>query len=122
VHVVTKAGRSNWIFVPLNKKKSTKSVSLLRLGQPAKLSWLSSSRSAREVAKVAGTLFSVKSSAPTALLPEEPLTSEVQGLVNTATNVIECATGGHGRCANSVCRCRCHKSRPRMRARRRASI
>ncbi len=108
--------------MPLNKKKSTKSVSLVRLGQPTTLSWLSNSRSAREVAKVAGTLFSATSAKPVALLPEEPLVSEVQGLLNRATNVIECATGGHGRCANSACGCRCHKSRPRTRAKRRVSI
>lgn len=106
----------------LNKKKSAKSVSLLRLGQPTTLTWLSSSRSAREVAKVAGTLFSVKPENPVALLPEEPLASEVQGLLNSATNVIECATGGHGRCANSACGCRCHRSRPRTRAKRRFTI
>ena len=106
----------------LNKKKSPKSVNVLQLGQPKTLSWLSSSQSAREAAKVAGTLFSVKSTKPVALLPEEPLASEVQVLLNSATNVIECATGGHGRCANSVCGCRCHKSRPRTRAKRRTSI
>src|ERR1700756_2110259 len=105
----------------LNKKK-LKSVSPLRLGQPKTVTWLSSSKSAREVAKVAGTLFSVKSTKPVALLPEEPLASEVQALLNSATNVIECATGGHGRCANSACGCRCHKSRTRTRARRRMSV
>jgi hypothetical protein len=106
----------------LNKKKSPRNVSLLRLGQPKTLSWLSSSQSARESAKVAGSLFSVKSVKVAALLPEEPLASEVQVLLNSATNVIECATGGHGRCANSACGCRCHKSRPRTRAKRRMSI
>jgi hypothetical protein len=105
----------------LNKKKSAKSVSTLRMNQPTTMTWLSSS-SAREVAKVAGTLFSVRSAAPVPHLPEEPLVSEVQGLLNNATNVIECATGGHGRCANSACGCRCHKSRSRTRARRRVSI
>jgi hypothetical protein len=74
------------------------------------------------VAEVAGTLFSVKSAQPMLPLPEEPLASDVQGLLNSVTNVIECATGGHGRCANSVCGCRCHKSRSRTRAKRRASI
>jgi hypothetical protein len=106
----------------LNKKKSSKSISHLRAGQPNSLSWLFSSQSAKESAKVAGTLFSLKSATPAAILPEEPLASQVQVLLNSATNVIECATGGHGRCANSVCRCRCHKSRARMRARRRLSI
>jgi len=81
----------------LNKKKSPKAVSLLRLSQPIAYSWLSYSRSAKAVAKVAGSLFSVKSATPMTLLPAEPLTSEVQGLLNSATNVIECATGGHGR-------------------------
>jgi len=108
--------------MPLNKKKSPKSFSLLRLGQPMTMSWLSSSQSAKAAAKVAGTLFSVKSAKPVALLPQEPLASEVQALLNSATNVIECATGGHGRCANSVCGCRCHKSRTRTRARRRMSV
>ncbi len=106
----------------LNKKKSPKSISVLRLGQPGTLSWLSNSQMARESAKVAGTLFSVKSTKPMASLPEEPLASEVQVLLNSATNVIECATGGHGRCANSVCGCRCHKSRGRTRAKRRMSV
>jgi hypothetical protein len=104
------------------KKKSPKSVSFLRLGQPNALSWLSSSQLARESAKVAGTLFSVKSTKPAALLLEEPLPSEVQVLLNSATNLIECATGGHGRCANSACGCRCHKSRVRTRAKQRMSI
>jgi len=108
--------------MPLSKKKSPKSFGLPRLGQPVTASWLSSSQSARAVAKVAGTLFSVKSAKPVALLPQEPLASEVQALLNSATNVIECATGGHGRCANSVCGCRCHKSRTRTRAKRRMSI
>ena len=36
---------------------------------------------------------------------------EVQGLLNSVTNVIECATGGHGRCVDSACRCHCHKPR-----------
>jgi hypothetical protein len=119
---VSKAVPQHWIVMPLNKKKSPKAVSLLRLGQPIAPSWLSYTRSAKAVAKVAGSLFSVKSATPMALLPEEPLTSEVQGLLNSATNVIECATGGHGRCANSVCLCRCHKSRTRARTKRRASI
>jgi excisionase family DNA binding protein len=33
---------------------------------------------------------------------------EVQALLNEAADAVECATGGHGRCANSPCRCRCH--------------
>ena len=103
-------------------KKSQKVLSLPRLGQPNAPSWLSSSQSARESAKVAGTLFSVKPSKLASHLPEEPLTSEIQMLLNSATNVIECATGGHGRCVNSACRCRCHKSRARTRARRRVGI
>jgi hypothetical protein len=59
------------------KKKSPKSVSFLRLDQPNTLAWLSSSQLARESAKVAGTLFSVKSTKPAALLLQEPLASEV---------------------------------------------
>jgi hypothetical protein len=57
-----------------------------------------------------------------ALLLEEPLASEAQVQLNSVTNLIECATGGHGRCANSACECRCHKSRVRMRAKQRMSI
>ena len=67
------------------------------------------------------TLFSMKPAKPLALAPEEPLASEVQALLNSATNLIECATGGHGRCANSVCGCRCHRSRTRTGAKRRMS-
>ena len=66
----------------------------------------------------AGTLFSRRSAKSTAILPEERLTSEVQALLNNAVGVIECATGGHGRCANSGCRCRCHNSRARARSKR----
>jgi hypothetical protein len=106
----------------LNKKKSPKTLSLLRLGEPGTLSWLSSSQYAQKSANVAGTLFSVKSIKLAASLPEEPLTSEVQALLNSATNVIECATGGHGRCANNACGCRCHRARARTRGRRRLSI
>jgi hypothetical protein len=106
----------------LNKKKLQKNVSLLRFDQPAPFSWLSNSKSARAAAKVAGTLFSVNSTKRQAILPEEPLSSEVQGLLNNATNLIECGTGGHGRCANSVCGCRCHKARSRTRAKRRMSV
>ena len=50
-----------------------------------------------------GTLFSIKSAKSTAILPEERLASEVQALLNDTAGVIECATGGHGRCANSAC-------------------
>ena len=69
-----------------------------------------------------GTLFSIKPAKSTAILPEERLTSEVQALLNDAVGVIECATGGHGRCANNECRCRCHNSRARARSKRRMSI
>ena len=111
----------------LNKKKSPKTLGLLRLGEPGTLSWLSSSQYAQKSANVAGPnvagpLFSVKSIKLAASLPEEPLTSEVQALLNSATNVIECATGGHGRCANNACGCRCHRARARTRGRRRLSI
>jgi transcriptional antiterminator RfaH len=40
-----------------------------------------------------------------------PLASEVRIFPNSTANVIECATGGHGRCVNRGCRCRCHKSK-----------
>jgi hypothetical protein len=94
---------------PLKKKKPQKDTTPARLGQFWILKWMSSPRSAR--AKVAGTLFSTQMAKPVALLPEEPLVSEVQGLLNSVTNVIECATGGHGRCVDSACRCHCHKPR-----------
>jgi hypothetical protein len=68
-----------------------------------------------------GTLFSIKSAKSTAILPEERLASEVQALLNDTAGVIECATGGHGRCANSGCGCRCHHSRARARSNRRMS-
>jgi hypothetical protein len=105
----------------VNKKKSQNVPSFPRLVQTNN-SWLYTSQSARETAKVAGTLFSVKRSKLVAGIPEEPLASEIQTLLNSATSVIECATGGHGRCVNSACRCRCHKSRARARARRRVGI
>jgi hypothetical protein len=93
----------------VNKKKPPKDASPARLSRQNTLPWLHSSRSAKESAT--GGLFSAKFADPVALLPEEPLVSEVQGLLNSAINVIECATGGHGRCANGACGCRCHKSR-----------
>jgi len=68
-----------------------------------------------------GTLFSIKSAKSTSILPEERLASEVQALLNDTAGVIECATGGHGRCANSGCGCRCHHSRARARSNRRMS-
>jgi hypothetical protein len=94
------------------KNRSRASVSC-DLGQFDALSWLSSSQAARQSAQLAGTLFSANSAKHAAILPEEPLVSEVQALLNNAAGVIECATGGHGRCANSGCGCRCHKSRAR---------
>jgi hypothetical protein len=60
-----------------------------------------------------GTLFSIKSAKSTAILPEEWLASDVQALLNKTAGVFECATGGHGRCANGGCGCRCHHSRTR---------
>jgi hypothetical protein len=68
--------------------------------------------------KGTGTFFSIRSAKLTATLPEEQLTSEVQALLNDAVGAIECTTGGHGRCANSGCRCRCHNSRTRARSKR----
>lgn len=60
-----------------------------------------------------GTFFSIKLAKSTAILPEERLASEVQALLNKTAGVFECATGGHGRCANGGCGCRCHHSRTR---------
>jgi len=78
----------------------------------------------KEVARSVGlestsTLFSIKPAQSTAILPEERLASEVQALLNSAAGVIECSTGGHGRCANSGCGCRCHHSLERARSNRR---
>ena len=58
------------------------------------------------------TFFSSEMARPVALLPEEPLASEVRALLNSVTKVIECATGGHGRCSHSACGCRCHDVAP----------
>ena len=110
------------VVVTLNKKKSAKTVSVMRPGQFSTLSWLSNLRTAKEAVQTTGTLYSVKPATSVGLLPEEPLASEVQGLLSSVTNVIECATGGHGRCANSACVCRCHKTRARTRAKRRVSV
>lgn len=92
-----------------NKKKSIPSVTDLQLAQLSALRWLSDSQSARRAANFAGTLFSANFAKRAAILPEEPLISEIQTLLNSAASAIECATGGHGRCANRVCRCQCHK-------------
>jgi hypothetical protein len=79
--------------------------------------------SARSIGlKGKGTLFSIKSAKSAGIFPEERLTSEVQALLNDSAGVIECVTGGHGRCANSACRCRCHHSRSRARSKRPMSI
>src|SRR5580704_5830709 len=59
----------------LNKKKPQKNTDPTRLGQSWIFTGLSSSRSARQVAKVAGTFFSTQMAKPVALLPEEPLVS-----------------------------------------------
>ena len=99
-----------------NRGKWIRSVSDLQLAQFSAWWWLSASQAARRSANFAGTLFSAHFAKHAAILPchdpaipEEPLISEVQTLLNNAANAIECATGGHGRCANRVCRCRCHK-------------
>ena len=96
-----------------NNKKSVRSVYL------GTLSWFATSQ---ESPKIAGILSYANSAKRAAILPEEPLVSEVQTLLNSATSVIECATGGHGRCANRVCRCQCHKSMARSRSKRRISL
>ena len=98
-----------------NKKKSLNSV------DPGTLAWLAGSQ-AGQSPKIAGILSYANSAKRAAILPEEPLVSEVQTLLNSATRVIECATGGHGRCANRVCRCQCHKSMARSRSKRRISL
>jgi hypothetical protein len=64
-------------------------------------------------------LTSIKPAKATAILPEERLASEVQALLNEAAGAVECATGAHGRCVDSKCRCRCHKSQARALSTRR---
>jgi hypothetical protein len=91
-------------------KKRAQSVSLLGSGE-YELSRLLSLQSAKTSAQIVGALFSAKSAKSTAMLTDGSLTAEVQTLLNNAAGVIECATGGHGRCANSRCECRCHDSR-----------
>jgi hypothetical protein len=93
----------------MNKKKPPKDASPAHLNQQNTLPWLHSSQSARE--SVIGTLFSAKPAEQLTFIFEEPTASTVQALMNRATNVFECATGGHGRCVDSVCRCHCHKPR-----------
>jgi hypothetical protein len=97
-----------------NNKKSVRSVYL------GTLSWLANSQAAQSP-KIAGILSYANSAKHAAILPEEPVVSEVQTLLNGAASVIECATGGHGRCANRMCRCQCHKSVARSRSKRRIS-
>ena len=72
----------------------------------------------KEVAKSANlgfieTLFSTNPTKSAAILPEEWAAAEAQALLNDTRGVIECATGGHGRCLNGGCGCLCHHSRPR---------
>jgi hypothetical protein len=92
----------------LNKKKPPKDESPAHSAQqntlPLPYCYTSPARES-----VIDSLFSARSASPVARLPEEPLASEVQALLNSATNVIECTTGGHARCVHSDCRCDCHK-------------
>jgi hypothetical protein len=60
-------------------------------------------------AEIIGSLFSSKSRKPVTFRPEERLPSEAQVVLDIATQLIECVTGGHGRCTESACACRCHK-------------
>jgi hypothetical protein len=78
----------------------------------------------KEVARSANlgfieTLFSTNPTKSAAILPKERLASEGQALLNETAAVIECATGGHGRCLNRGCGCRCHHSRLCVRSNRR---
>jgi hypothetical protein len=80
----------------------------------------------KEVARSANlgfteTLFSTNPAKSAAILPEERSASEGQALLNDTAGLIECATGGHGRCLNRGCGCLCHHSRPRARSNRRMS-
>jgi hypothetical protein len=80
-----------------NKKKRIRSVSDMQLAELSALWLLSDSQAARRSANFAGTLFSANFAKRAAFLPEEPLVSEVQTLLNSAAGAIECATCGHGR-------------------------
>lgn len=77
-----------------HQKKPSKSVNVF----DAMSWWMSRSRSAKETAKLTGTVFRVKS-------PE----------LDSVADVVECATGGHGRCADRACGCCCHGSQVRKR-------
>jgi hypothetical protein len=78
----------------------------------------------KEVARSANlgfkeTLFSTNPAKSAAIIPEKRLVSEAQALLNDTAGVIECATGGHGRCLNRGCGCLCHHSRLPARSNRR---
>jgi len=94
-----------------NRKKSREGIDVLLPGQLGALPRLSILQAAKRSAKPAGRLFSANFARRVAILPDKPPASEVRTFLNSAANVIECATGGHGRCANSGCRCRCHEFR-----------
>ena len=68
--------------------------------------------------KTRDTVFSTKPAKAADMLPAELFASETQALLNSTTNVIECATGGHGRCVDRVCRCHCHRLRAPISAKR----
>jgi hypothetical protein len=93
----------------LYKKKPWKDENPGPLAQKTTPSWLYSYNSSSGRVSLTDSRFSARSASPVARLPDEPLASEVQALLNSATNVIECATGEHGRCVHSDCRCDCHK-------------
>jgi hypothetical protein len=69
----------------------------------------SSSFPSSESAEVIESVFSSKLEKPVTFRPEEPLPSQVQELLDSAIHLIECATGGHGRCTEGTCGCQCHE-------------
>ena len=45
--------------------------------------------------------------------------ADLQKKIDDAAGAVECATGAHGRCVDSKCRCRCLKSQARVLSKRR---
>lgn len=95
-----------------NRRKSGQSVGVSP-AQPGALPWLSTLQAAKPSPKIDGSLFSASFARHAATISHTPPASAVRTFPNNTANVIECATGGHGRCANRGCRCRCHKFKVR---------
>lgn len=79
------------------KKSRTAEVSESVLGTA--LIWLSTSRSASDSQRLLGRLFQ-SSERPAGSPDVEPSTGVM----------VQCSSGGHGRCRDIACRCGCHLS------------